>query len=112
MEQQESCRTEGGGGLEGLDWSSREATGERVAAGAAEGLQRRGRVLVCSVCTVDSNPDNDAVESNPDIDAGWRLGRPNVGLNLHFDHVDHDTQTTSVHTCQTVTLLQRLAMSE
>ena len=52
MEQQESCSAEGGGGLEGLGWSSREAAGE-AAAGAAEGLQRRGIALVCSVCTVD-----------------------------------------------------------
>ena len=58
--------------MEGLGWSSREAAGERAAAGAAEGLQRRGSVKVCSVCTVDSNAD---------IDAGWRLGRPDLGLN-------------------------------
>ena len=50
----------------GLGWSSREAAGESTAAGAAEGLQRRGSALVCSVCIVDSNADNDA---------GWRLGR-------------------------------------
>jgi len=77
LEQQGSCRAEGGG-LEGLGWSSRKAAGERAAAGAAEGLQRRGSALVCSVCTVDSNAD---------IDAGWRLGRPHLGLNLGFDHV-------------------------
>ena len=35
-----------------LCWSSREAVGERAAAGAAEGLQRRGSVLVCSVFSV------------------------------------------------------------
>ena len=34
-----------------------EAAGESAAASAAEGLQRRGSVLVCSVCTVDSNAD-------------------------------------------------------
>ena len=50
----------------------------------AEGLQRRGSALVCSVCTVDSNAD---------IDAGWRLGRLDLSLNLGFDHVDHDTRT-------------------
>ena len=53
--------------------------GER-AAGAAEGLQRRGSVLVCSVCTVDSNAD---------IDAGWRLGRPDLGLNLGCETQTH-----------------------
>ena len=40
---------------EGLGWS--KAAGVRVAVGAAEGLQRRGSALVCSVCTVDSNAD-------------------------------------------------------
>ena len=65
----------------GLGWSIREAAGERAAAGAAEGLQRRGSVLVCTVCTVDSNADIDAWTSN--------LG----SINLGFDHVDHDTQT-------------------
>ena len=40
MEQQGNCRAEGGSGLEGLGWSSREAAGERAAAGAAEGLQK------------------------------------------------------------------------
>ena len=87
LEQPGSCRAGGSGGLEGLGWSSREAAWERAAAGATEGLQRRGRapsVLVCSVCTV---------ESNPDIDAEWRLGRPDLGLNLGCDHVDHETQT-------------------
>ena len=44
---------------EGLGWSSREAAHERVVAGAAEGLQRRGSALVCSVCTVDSNGGGD-----------------------------------------------------
>ena len=43
------CRAEIGGGLKGLGWSSREAARERAAAGAAEKLQRRGRVLVYSV---------------------------------------------------------------
>ena len=70
LEQKGSCRAESSGGLEGLDWSSRAAAGERAAAGAAEELQRRGSALVCSVCTVDSNVD---------IDAGWRLGRPELG---------------------------------
>ena len=83
LEQQGSCRAEGGGGLEGPGWSSREAAVERAAAGAAEGLRRRGSALVCSVCTVDSNAD---------IDAGWRLRRRNLG----FDHMDHDTRT---HKC-------------
>ena len=57
----------------GRGWSSREAAGERAAAGAAEGLQRRKSALVCSVCTAGGNAD---------IDAGWRLGRPDLGLNL------------------------------
>ena len=80
-----------------LCWSSREAAGQRAAAGwrgwagAAGKLQGRGRrrvlqsrgsLLVCSVCTVDNNAD---------IDAGWRHGRPDLGLNLGLDHVDHDT---------------------
>ena len=60
LEQQGSCRAEGGGRLERRGWSSREAAGERAATGAAEGLQRRGSALVCSLCTVDSD--------------GWRLG--------------------------------------
>ena len=72
LEQQGSCRAKGSRGLEGLGWSSRKAVGERTAAGAAEGLQRQGSVLVCSVCAVDSNAD---------ITLGWRLGRPDLGLN-------------------------------
>ena len=36
LAQQGCCMAEGGGGVQGLDWSSREAAGERVAAGAAE----------------------------------------------------------------------------
>ena len=83
-EQPGSCRAEGGGGLTGPGWSSRGAAGERAAAGATEGPQRRGCALVCSVGTVGINAN---------IDARWRLGRPDLGLNLGFDHVDHDTQT-------------------
>ena len=60
MELQESCRAEGGGGLKGLGWSSREVSGERAPAGAAEGLQRRCSVMVCSVSTADRNPDINA----------------------------------------------------
>ena len=47
LEQQGSCRSEYGGGLEGLVWSSREAARKRAAVGAAERLQWRGSVLVC-----------------------------------------------------------------
>ena len=49
--------------------------------GCCRGLQRRGSALVCSV------------DSNAGIDAVWRLERPDLGLNLGFDHVDHETQT-------------------
>ena len=53
MEQQGSCRVEGGGALEGLGWSSRKATGKwRV-------LHRRGSALGYSVYTVDSNAGGD-----------------------------------------------------
>ena len=36
LEQQGSCRAEGGSGLEGPGWSSKEAARERAAAGARE----------------------------------------------------------------------------
>ena len=84
-------------------WSSRDAAGQQAAAGwrgrAGAAGKLRGRegggmccrgaveardALVCSVCTVDSNTA---------IDAGWGLGRLDLGLNLGFDHVDHGTQT-------------------
>ena len=73
MEEQGSCRAEGGG-LEGLDWSSREAAGEGAAVVAAKGLQRRGSPLVCSVCTVDSHAD---------IDPGWRI-RARVRVTVRY----------------------------
>ena len=57
LEQQESCGGDRGGGC---------------CRGAAEA----GNALVCSVCTVVSNVDNDA---------GWILGRPDWGLTLGFD---------------------------
>ena len=36
------CRAEGGGGLEGPGWSSKEAAGERAAAGAVEARECSG----------------------------------------------------------------------
>ena len=56
LEQQGSCRVEGGGSLEGPGWSSTEAGG----IGRRRVLQSRGSALVCSVCTVDNNADIDA----------------------------------------------------
>ena len=71
----------GVGGLEGPGWrSSGKLQGGR---GWGQVLQMRGSALLCSVCTVDS----DAV-----IDAGWRLGHCNLGLNPGFEHVDDDTR--------------------
>ena len=77
LEQQGSCRAERGAG-----WNSREAAGHRAVAGTGDGLQRRGSALVCLVWTVHSKAD---------IDAWWNFGRPDLGLNLGFDHVNHDT---------------------
>ena len=84
---QGAARMRASEGWIGDSWSSREVAGERAAASAAEELQRRGSALVCSVCTVDSNAD---------IDAGWRLGRLDLGLNLCFGHMDHDTHVLRV----------------
>ena len=45
-----------------------------------EGLRRLWRQEYIGVFSVHS-------------DAGWRLGSPDLGLNLGCDHVDHETQT-------------------
>ena len=52
LEQQRSCRAEGGCGLEGLGWSSREAAGERVTVRVSARVSAKVRVVVRVTVTV------------------------------------------------------------
>ena len=74
----EKLQGRGGRRVGGAALEQQGSCGGRSVVGAAEGLQRRGCVLECLVCTVDSNAD---------IDAGWRLGRPDLGVDMSFDTI-------------------------